>query len=187
MTSLGAALFPTEIGQCGLGWNPQGIYAVLLPEASDALTRKRLAARCGPQVPMGVPPAPVLAAIAAMQRLLAGGSVDLGCIALDMSAVPEFNARVYAIARGIPPGQTRTYGSIARELGDVRLARAVGTALGRNPFPIVVPCHRVLGADGSMTGFSAPGGVTTKRRMLAIEGVRQPVTGSLFQDEAQGR
>ena len=188
MTAVGGALFPTEIGQCAVAWNALGICAVLLPEPSDAQTRKRLAARLGHHVQLdmqtGAPPPSVFAAIAAIQRLLAGGAADLDFIALDMSGLPDFNTRVYAITRRIAPGQTRTYGSIARELADVRLARAVGAALGRNPFPIIVPCHRVLGADGSMTGFSAPGGVATKRRMLEIEGVRQPVTGSLFDDDA---
>ncbi len=184
MSAAGGSLFPTEIGQCAIAWSALGICAVLLPESSDAQTRRRLAARLGNDLQTSAPAEPVLAAIAAIQRLLARGAADLEFIGLDMSGVPEFNARVYAITRRIAPGQTRTYGSIANELGDVRLARAVGAALGRNPFPIVVPCHRVLGADGSMTGFSAPGGVATKRRMLEIEGVRQPVSGSLFDDDA---
>ena len=174
------AVFPTQIGTCGIAWSRAGIRALLLPEFSAARTRVRLAEAAREDTP----PDDVLAAVAALQCLLAGGANDLGFINLDMSGVPHFNARVYAVTRQIPPGQTRTYGSVARELGDVRLARAVGTALGRNPFPIVVPCHRVVGADGSMTGFSAPGGVQTKRRMLEIEGVRQPTTGSLFSDSA---
>ena len=180
-------MFPTQIGTCGIAWSRAGIRALLLPESSAARTRVRLAdglaERLGSAAREDTPPDDVLAAVAAIQCLLAGGANDLGFINLDMSGVPHFNARVYAVTRQIPPGQTRTYGSVARELGDVRLARAVGTALGRNPFPIVVPCHRVVGADGSMTGFSAPGGVQTKRRMLEIEGVRQPTTGSLFADD----
>ena len=127
MTAVGGVLFPTEIGQCAVAWNASGICCVLLPESSDVQTRKRLAARLGQQVPLdtqaGAPPPLVFAAIAAIQRLLAGGAADLDFIALDMSGLPDFNARVYAITRGIAPGQTRTYGSIARELGDVRLAR----------------------------------------------------------------
>ena len=185
-------MFPTQIGTCGIAWSPAGIRALLLPESSAARTRVRLAERLadglaerlGSAAREDTPPDDVLAAVVAIQCLLAGRASDLGFINLDMSGVPHFNARVYAVTRQIPPGQTRTYGSVARELGDVRLARAVGTALGRNPFPIVVPCHRVVGADGSMTGFSAPGGVQTKRRMLEIEGVRQPTTGSLFSDSA---
>ena len=181
------AVFPTQIGTCGIAWSRAGIRALLLPESSAARTRVRLAdglaERLGEAAREDTPPDDVLAAVAAIQCLLAGSATELGFINLDMSGVPHFNARVYAVTRQIPPGQTRTYGSVARELGDVRLARAVGTALGRNPFPIVVPCHRVVGADGSMTGFSAPGGVQTKRRMLEIEGVRQPTTGSLFADD----
>ena len=185
------AVFPTQIGTCGIAWSRAGIRALLLPESSAARTRVRLAERLadglaerlGEAAREDTPPDDVLAALTAIQCLLAGGANDLGFINLDMSGVPHFNARVYAVTRQIPPGQTRTYGSVACELGDVRLARAVGTALGRNPFPIVVPCHRVVGSDGSMTGFSAPGGVQTKRRMLEIEGVRQPTTGSLFADD----
>ncbi len=91
-----------------------------------------------------------------------------------MERVPEFNRRVYAVARAVPPGETITYGEIAERIGERGAAQAVGQALGRNPFPIVVPCHRVLAADGGLGGFSAHGGVATKRRMLAIEGAGAP-------------
>ncbi len=99
-----------------------------------------------------------------------GQPVDLTPVALDMEGVPPFYRRVYDIARTIPPGRTLTYGDVAIKLGDPTNARAVGQALGRNPFPIVVPCHRVLAAHGSIGGFSASGGAATKRRMLMIEG-----------------
>ena len=89
-----------------------------------------------------------------------------------MDGVPEFHRRVYEAARAIPPGNTLSYGDIAKRVGAPGAARAVGQALGRNPFPIVVPCHRVLAAGGKIGGFSAQGGVATKRRMLAIEGAR---------------
>ncbi|HYD73122.1 MAG TPA: MGMT family protein, partial [Candidatus Binatia bacterium] len=106
------------------------------------------------------------------QALLAGEKKSLRAIQLDMSRVPAFNARVYETARAIPPGKTRTYGEIARALGDASAARAVGQALGRNPFAIVVPCHRVVGANDKLVGFSANGGIATKLRMLQIEGWR---------------
>jgi methylated-DNA-[protein]-cysteine S-methyltransferase len=115
------------------------------------------------------PPPDVEQAIERIRALLSGSAVDLASVPLDMSAVNPFERRVYDVARTIPPGQTLTYGQIAARLGDPLLARDVGQALGRNPFPIVVPCHRVLAAGGKLGGFSAPGGVATKQRLLAIE------------------
>ena len=117
-----------------------------------------------------MPPAPVAEAIERIVTHLEGGSPDLDSIALDLADVQEFDRRVYDIARAIPRGATRTYGEVAAELGDPGAARAVGQALGRNPFPIIVPCHRVLAAAGRPGGFSAHGGVATKLRLLAIEG-----------------
>jgi methylated-DNA-[protein]-cysteine S-methyltransferase len=108
--------------------------------------------------------------MAEITRLLAGEPVDLAWVSLDEDAVPELHRRVYAAARTIPPGSTLTYGDIARRLGDVTLARKVGVALGHNPFPIVVPCHRVLAAGGRTGGFSAHGGTETKMQLLRIEG-----------------
>src|SRR5262249_25431219 len=107
-------------------------------------------------------------------------AVDLTGIGLDESRVPEFHRRVYAIARSIPPGGTLTYGDIANRLGDPTLARAVGQALGENPFPIIVPCHRVLAANGRLGGFSAPGGTTTKLKLLRIEGADAAAQLELF-------
>jgi methylated-DNA-[protein]-cysteine S-methyltransferase len=112
---------------------------------------------------------------------LSGEKRDLAHIAVDDSSVPDFNRRVYAVARKIPPGQTKSYGDIARALGDPLLARDVGQALGQNPTPIIVPCHRVLAANGKSGGFSAPGGVDTKMRVLTIEGA-QPGGPTLFDD-----
>ena len=105
--------------------------------------------------------------------LLRGEPRDLGAIDLDMSGIPEFPRRVYAVARAIPPGQTVTYGDVAARLGEPGAARAVGQALGRNPFAIIVPCHRVVAAGGRLGGFSANGGAATKRRILAIEGAHR--------------
>jgi methylated-DNA-[protein]-cysteine S-methyltransferase len=109
-------------------------------------------------------------AIAGIVALLAGERRDLREVALDERGLGDFDRAVYAATRTIGPGATASYGEIARAVGERGDARAVGGALGRNPFPIVVPCHRVLAADGSLHGFSAPGGIATKRRMLAIEG-----------------
>ena len=132
---------------------------------TDALAQRGASVTC-------IHPRDIEAAIADIQQLLGGQKNDLSAIALDMSDVPDFEQRVYALTRSIAPGDTLTYGDIATRLGDLALSRAVGQALGRNPFPIIVPCHRVLAAGGKSGGFSAPGGVETKRRMLEIEGAR---------------
>jgi methylated-DNA-[protein]-cysteine S-methyltransferase len=166
-------LFTTALGRCGLAWGHDGILAVELPGPDESATRRRIR-RAVPGAREVVPPPEIERAIGAIGRLLAGDPDDLASIVLDMSAVPEFHRRVYEVAREIPPGQTRSYGELAARLGERGAAQAVGQALGRNPFAIVVPCHRVLAADGGLRGFSAPGGTATKRRMLAIEGAAPP-------------
>jgi methylated-DNA-[protein]-cysteine S-methyltransferase len=125
-------------------------------------------------------PAGVQRALDRVQGLLAGDAVDLADIPLDLDAAPDFHRRVYDVARTIPPGRTMTYGEIAKRLGTPHESREVGQALGKNPVAIIVPCHRVLGADGRMGGFSANGGVSTKRRMLEIEGAAEVGAGPLF-------
>ena len=126
------------------------------------------------------PPEEAKAAIGAIGRLLGGETEDLGSVPVDLSSLPEFERRVLEETRRIPVGQTRTYGEIASALAAPGAARAVGRALGRNPAPIVIPCHRVLGADGKSGGFSAPGGAGTKMKMLAIEGARRSSAPELF-------
>lgn len=171
MSVTGFALFDTSIGPCGIAWGGGGITCVLLPGRSEEATRARLTTR-DPDAEEQAPPADVGQAIDLIRRLLDGAPCDLAQIPLDMAGVPDFDRRVFAVARSIRPGDTLTYGEIAMRLGGVGLARAVGQALGRNPFPIIVPCHRVLAADGRPGGFSAPGGVTTKLRLLEIERAR---------------
>jgi methylated-DNA-[protein]-cysteine S-methyltransferase len=161
-------LFDTPIGRCGVAWGARGIVGIQLPEARDAATRARLLRRL-PDAREATPPLVVRDAVDAMRALLAGEPRDLSSVALDMDAVPPFHRRVYAAARTVPPGETVSYGDVAARAGAPGAARAVGQALGRNPFPIVVPCHRVLAAGGKTGGFSANGGVATKLRMLAIE------------------
>ena len=130
----------------------------------------------------GNPPDVIAQAITKITDLLKGEKTDLSEIACDYSGLEALAVKVYDLARAIPPGQTRTYGEIATQLGDKRLAQAVGRAFGQNPFPILVPCHRVMGADGKLTGFSAGGGVATKLKMLAIEGAQIGEAPSLFGD-----
>ncbi len=166
----GFTLFDTPIGRCGIAWSAGGITGLQLPEASVAATRARIRRRF-PDATETRPPRDVARAIRLATALLRGDATDLSRIPLDMAAVPPFHRRVYEAARAIPPGATLSYGEIAARVGAPGSARAVGQALGRNPFPIVVPCHRVLAAGGRTGGFSATGGVSTKVRMLAIEGV----------------
>jgi len=169
MSPIGCALFDTAIGTCGVARSEAGVVGIQLPEPRESATRTRLLRR-HQGAAEATPPPGVRRAIEDMTRLLGGERLNLSEVVLDMDGVPEFHRRVYEVARSIPPGATLSYGQIARRLGDPSSARAVGQALGENPFPIVVPCHRVLAAGGRMGGFSAPGGVTTKVRMLAIEG-----------------
>ena len=179
MKALGWCLFDTAVGPCGLAWSGQGICAVQLPEATPALTRKRMA-RTTHGAAEAPPTGEAQQAVAIVQALLAGQPHDESAVVLDMRGVSDFQRRVYSITRRIPPGQTRTYGEIAAELGDKRLARAVGQALGLNPFAPVIPCHRVLAAGSKPGGFSAHGGAHTKLRMLAAEGALQSGQASLF-------
>ena len=175
----GFALFETPIGACGIAWGQRGITGLQLPESTAQGTRTRMRRRwTGATETM--PPASVQHAIDRVLALLAGEAVDLGDISLDLEAAPDFHRKVYEVARTIPPGQTMTYGDIAKKLGVPHESREVGQALGRNPVAIIVPCHRVLGADGKMGGFSANGGVATKRRILEIEGASAVGAGPLF-------
>ena len=143
-----------------------------LPERTLDQTRARVIRRF-PHALQSSPPPVIAHAIQSIVALLEGESRDLADIPLDFDdRVPEFHRRVYDVARTIKPGMTLTYGAIAARLGEPDAARAVGQALGRNPIPIIVPCHRVLAANGGTGGFSAPGGTATKLQLLAIEGAR---------------
>lgn len=176
----GHALFNTAIGTCGIAWGPGGVVAVQLPEADAEATRARLLrshARCAQS---GEPPVTVRSAIEGIQALLVGQPRDLCEVPLDMSGISPFHQQVYAIARAIPPGSTLTYGEVAEQIGSKGLSRAVGQALGLNPFAPVVPCHRVLAAGDRPGGFSAGGGALTKLRMLQIEGACPGGTLPLF-------
>jgi len=179
MTDQHFTVFDTAIGACAIAWRRRGIHSVQLPMGSEEKTRARIRQRHG-DIPEAQPPVAVQRAIDRIVALLAGQSDDLMDIELDLEDVPAFHRGVYDIARTIPPGQTMTYGDIAKRLGGVELSRDVGHALGRNPCPIVVPCHRVLAAGNKPGGFSANGGVVTKLKMLEIEGARVNYTPSLF-------
>lgn len=165
----GAALFDTALGRCGIAWRGDTVIGVGLPERSDEATLARLEARIGAIDDSG-PPEAVTAAIEAIVDLLDGQPVDLGFVDVDLGPATPFETAVWRETRSIPAGASMTYGQLAERIGEPDSAQAVGRALGANPCPIIVPCHRVLGADGRLVGFSAHGGVATKRRMLLIEG-----------------
>lgn len=163
----GFALFDSSIGTCGIAWSPRGIAGLQLPESTADATRVRLHRRW-PDAIESSPPPGVGRAIERVLLLLKGEAADLTDIPLDLKAAPEFHRKVYEVARTIPPGRTMTYGEIAKRLGVPHESREVGQALGRNPVAIIVPCHRVLGADGSLTGYA--GGLARKQELLTREG-----------------
>jgi methylated-DNA-[protein]-cysteine S-methyltransferase len=177
------SLFDTPLGPCAIAWSSNGITGVQLPESDGQSLQARVRRRF-PGAVDASPPAAILRAIARIQAMLtrkAGATDDtLSDLTLDLEGVPEFHRKVYELVRTVLPGQTITYGEIAKRLGVPHDSREVGQAMGRNPVPIIVPCHRVLGADGRMGGFSAPGGIVTKRRMLEIEGAAAVGAGPLF-------
>ena len=189
MTAQSFTVFVTAVGPCAIAWGEHAIAGVALPETDAARVRTRLLRRL-PHAREALPPPDVQKVIAAIVALLHGEPIDLSWVALDMDGVPAFDRRVYEIARAIPAGATRTYGQIAEQLGSEShpspewgVAREVGQALGRNPFPIIVPCHRVLAANGKAGGFSARGGVATKLRLLSIECARTSDAPGLFEGE----
>jgi methylated-DNA-[protein]-cysteine S-methyltransferase len=176
-TALGFACFKTALGTCGIAWGQAGIVGSQLPEDDAQATRRRMQARF-PGAPEVEPPAEVQHAMELVQAMLSGGPADVSDVRLDMTGVPAFHQRVYEASLKLKAGETTTYGEMARQLGEPGAARAVGQALGHNPFAPIVPCHRILAAGGRSGGFSANGGAATKLRMLAIEGAM--AQGSLF-------
>lgn len=175
----GFCIFDTAIGRCALLWRGDLIVGAALPETSDEAMRERLTRRF-PGAVETEPPEFVREAMGKVVALLAGEDADLGDVPLDLEG-SDFELQVWQAARRIPRGEVRSYGEVAQEIGAPGAALAVGVALGRNPAPILVPCHRVLGSGGKSGGFSAPGGVDTKFRMLEIEGARRPGDAGLFE------
>lgn len=170
--SSGFTEFETPVGRCGIAWDERAITGVWLP----GTRRLRESVE---------PPARVEGVIEAVVALLEGERRDLSWVSLDMEGIPDFDRRVYEVARTIPPGATASYGDVAARLGSPNAGRDVGRALARNPFAIVVPCHRVVGTGGEVGGFSAAGGVGTKEQLLAIEGSRAEQTSLFDSDAAQ--
>lgn len=176
---IGLILFDTALGAAGLAWGERGIVAVRLPAATPEATRASLVAR-HPYACEAPPPPAIRAVIDGIVALTRGERVDLSAAPLDRSGPPDFHARVYDVTLTIGHGETLTYGEVAKRIGEPGAAQAVGRALGANPWPIVVPCHRVLAAGGRTGGFSAPGGVDTKLKLLSIERARTGEAPTLF-------
>lgn len=173
MSDYALTLFETTLGRCGLAWGEAGLRSVSFPEGDDEATRAQLRRRA-PGAIERAPTDEMRRIIDDIVALFNGEPPDLSYAPLDLDGIGAFERGVYALSVKIAPGELKTYGDLARALGDVSFSRRVGQALGRNPFPIVVPCHRIVGADGAMTGFSAPGGAVLKRKLLKIEGALEP-------------
>lgn len=158
VSTVGHCFFDTAIGSCAIAWSDRGIVALQLPERDDAATLARIRRPAGSEL---APPDFVAQAIDGIRRVLAGDDDDLQWARLDLDGSTDFDREVYAVTRAIGPGRTRSYGEVAASVGEPGAAQAVGQSLGRNPIPLLVPCHRVLAADRSLHGFSAYGGVVT--------------------------
>lgn len=173
MTKYSFTFFDTAFGRAAIAWSEAGVAALAFPGGDDKAIVRSLSKRA-PGAVEAAPPEDIRRLIDDIRALFEGEKRDLAYAALDLEGLGDFERSVYRETLKIPPGETRTYGDIARALGDAALSQRVGQALGRNPFPIVVPCHRVVGADGRMTGFSAPGGTDAKMRLLKREGALAP-------------
>ena len=180
MAGCGYSIFDTAVGRCGIAWGDRGIIGVQLPEVREIETRRRML-RQYPDARELAPPPNVEMAIDGIAALLRGEAADLSAVALDMSGIHAFDARVYAFTRTIPRGETRSYGDIAAGLRASGAVRSVVQAIARNPFVILVPCHRVLEAGGYADKMSPNGGSISKRRLLSIEGAGSPSSKTLFE------
>ncbi len=176
MKRLAYCLFETPLGSCGIAWSdpgnsaaPPAVTLLQLPEATPAMTESRIARSSGARK-SSAPPPQIAEVIRKICKHLHGELQDFRDVPVDLDGADPFARQVYEAAREIPAGKTSTYGDLAKALGQPAAARDVGQALGRNPIPLIIPCHRVLAAGGKRGGFSAPGGRATKTRLLAIEG-----------------
>jgi methylated-DNA-[protein]-cysteine S-methyltransferase len=179
MAGPGYSIFDTGLGRCGIAWGDHGILGVQLPEAREIETRKRLF-RLYPEARELRPPPNVEIAIEGVTALLRGAEADLSDVTLDMTGIPGFNQRVYQFARAIPRGETRTYGEVAAGLRASGAVYSVAQAISRNPFMIIVPCHRVLEEGHYADGISPNGGSISKRRLLSIEGTHTSSSRTLL-------
>ena len=179
MAGRGYSVFDTGVGRCGIVWSDAGVVGVQLPEAREIETRRRLF-QLYPDAREMRAPLNVEIAIEGMVALLRGQPADLADVALDMNGIPNFNRRVYELTRTIPWGETRTYGEIAAQMRASGASHSVAQAIGKNPFMLIVPCHRVLEAGHYADKISPFGGSISKRRLLSIEGAISPGSKTLF-------
>jgi len=168
----GTVVFETALGFMGIAWSKAGLTRLCLPQRSREAVERRLQRLAGLAEGANVPPKWVAELIVSIKAYAAGEEVDFSAVPVDLAGIDDFRLAIYAAARKLAFGETTTYGELARRAGHTGLARETGAALGANPVPLVIPCHRILAAGGKIGGFSAPGGSTAKERMLAIEGVR---------------
>jgi methylated-DNA-[protein]-cysteine S-methyltransferase len=188
-TPMHYCLFDTAIGAVGIAWSAYGITRLQLPEAGRAATERRLHGRSTSTAER--PPPAIEQAIDDVQRYMAGERIDFSSATLDLTGIGAFHRRIYDALRSVGWGETTTYGALARQAGDSGASRAVGQAMGRNPIPVIIPCHRVLASGGKPGGFSAFGGAVTKLRLLALEGVNPghevPLLPGLLNSGTRGR
>jgi methylated-DNA-[protein]-cysteine S-methyltransferase len=180
MSGRGYTIFDTSVGRCGVAWGDLGVLGVQLPEAREIETRRRLF-QLFPDARELRPPPEIQSAIDGIAALLRGKAADLSDVRLDMTGIPPYNARVYEFTRSIPRGETMTYGEVASRLRASGASHSVAQAISKNPFMIIVPCHRVLEAGGYADRISANGGSISKRRLLSIEGAGSPSSKTLFE------
>ena len=169
--AIGHAVFETALGFMGVAWSEKGLTRLCLPQSGRDSVERRLL-RLDGAIPAGPRPQWVAGLIEAIKAYAAGATVDFSGFPVDLAGVDEFRLAIYEAARKLAFGEVTTYGELARRAGHAGLARETGAALGANPVPLVIPCHRILAAGGRIGGFSAPGGSAAKERMLALEGVR---------------
>jgi methylated-DNA-[protein]-cysteine S-methyltransferase len=179
MSGRGYTVFDTSVGRCGIAWGELGVLGVQLPEAREIETRRRLF-QLFPDSRELRPPPEIQGAIDGIAALLRGKAADFSEVRLDMSSIRPFDGRVYDFTRTIPRGETLTYGEVAAKLRASGAAHSVAQALSRNPFMLIVPCHRVLEAGGYADRISPNGGSISKRRLLSIEGAGSPGSKTLF-------
>ncbi|MEA2896096.1 MAG: methylated-DNA-[protein]-cysteine S-methyltransferase [Bradyrhizobium sp.] len=179
MSGRGYTIFDTVVGRCGIAWGDAGVLGVQLPEAREIETRRRLF-QLYPDARELRPAPETQSAIEGIAALLRGKAADLSDVRLDMTGIPPFNGRVYQFTRTIPRGETMTYGEVASRLRASGALHSVAQAISKNPFMIIVPCHRVLEAGGYADRISANGGSISKRRLLSIEGAGSPSSKTLF-------
>lgn len=180
MVGHGYTIFDTAIGRCGIIWSSTGVVAVQLPEAREIDTRRRIF-QVHSEAREQRPSENAELAIEGIVGLLHGSDPDFSDVSLDAGGVPSFNRRVYEYACTIPHGETRTYHEVAKALGASGAAHSVAQAIAKNPYMLIVPCHRVLDVGNYTDRLSPYGGVISKRRLLALEGAHPIASKTLFE------